>query len=77
MDPLSESVATSDLCPGTVNGFLWYCDEHDTHGNADSLEEAEALGDAHGNLMGQPDELCEITLLRRDGGQTTFLHLRR
>lgn len=35
------------VCPSTVTGWLWYCDEHDTHGNADSEAEAEAMAAAH------------------------------
>lgn len=34
-------------CPTTIGGWIWYCDEHDTHGNADSEEEAEFMADAH------------------------------
>jgi hypothetical protein len=34
-------------CPETVAGWLWYCDEHNTHGNADSEDEAAAMVDAH------------------------------
>lgn len=31
----------------TVAGWYWYCDVHDTHGNADSKAEAEFVSDAH------------------------------
>jgi hypothetical protein len=31
----------------TRAGWLWYCDEHDTHGNADSEDEANFMGRAH------------------------------
>ena len=31
----------------TVAGWYWYCDVHDTHGNADSKDEADAIAFAH------------------------------
>ena len=34
-------------CPTTIDGWVWYCDEHQTHGNADSEEEAEHMSEAH------------------------------
>lgn len=34
-------------CQDTVAGWLWYCDEHDSHGNADSEEEAWAVAQGH------------------------------
>lgn len=34
-------------CASTVAGWLWYCDDHDTHGNADSEHEAEAMSRFH------------------------------
>ena len=38
----------SGTCDSTNDGiWLWYCDEHDTHGNAESEEEADVLGHAH------------------------------
>jgi len=35
----------SNAC--TMNGWYWYCDEHDTHGNADSKKEAMMIAKAH------------------------------
>jgi hypothetical protein len=31
----------------TVAGWFWYCDVHDTHGNADSEAEAEYVATSH------------------------------
>jgi len=31
----------------TKAGWLWYCDVHDTHGNADSQREAQFMAKAH------------------------------
>lgn len=38
---------TESICSDTADGWLWYCDEHDTHGNADDQGEAEYLAAAH------------------------------
>jgi hypothetical protein len=46
LDPLAQMIHAS-VCPDTINGWLWYCDECDTHGNADSEAEAEHMGNAH------------------------------
>jgi hypothetical protein len=46
-----DVTAMESVCPQTVAGWLWYCDEHDTHGNADSEEEAEHCADAHSEYM--------------------------
>jgi hypothetical protein len=35
------------VCPQTLRGWLWYCHEHDSHGNADSQEEAECVAGGH------------------------------
>lgn len=53
---------TAACCGSTVAGWLWYCDEHDTHGNADSEEEAWVVGGAHSDYHadGEPDLACDI-----------------
>jgi hypothetical protein len=59
---LDVSIALGDgPCRDTVGGWLWYCDEHDTHGNADSYEEAEVVSAAHSEVV-DPDEPCEIRI---------------
>jgi hypothetical protein len=40
-------VVQRTVCPATIAGWLWYCDEHGTHGNADSEDEAAAMVDVH------------------------------
>lgn len=42
---MTEAAANS--CRSTVNGWLWYCDQHDTHGNADTEDEADYMATAH------------------------------
>jgi hypothetical protein len=37
----------TNQCASTQAGYTWYCDEHDTHGNADSEAEATWTGEAH------------------------------
>jgi len=39
--------ALPNMCKSTVAGWLWYCDVHDTHGNATTAEEALAMTQAH------------------------------
>jgi hypothetical protein len=40
-----------DSCATTVNGWLWFCDSHVTHGNADTKDEAEFMGAMHEEYM--------------------------
>ena len=42
-----DLVASESGCPATAAGWLWYCDEHDSHGNADFEDDARAVGRAH------------------------------
>lgn len=35
------------MCKSTTGGWIWYCDACDTHGNADSPEEAKYMAEAH------------------------------
>jgi hypothetical protein len=66
--PLDLS-AMESVCSATTNGWLWYCDECDTHGNADSQEEAEHMADAHVGFWLPDDEddidACEVIVWRR------------
>lgn len=57
-------------CLETQNGWLWYCGEHETHGNADSEHEAEAMAGAHMGFFEERDETCCIHLLRREAYAT-------
>jgi hypothetical protein len=66
--PLDLS-AMESVCSATTNGWLWYCDECDTHGNADSQEEAEHMADAHVDFWlpddGDHADPCEVIVWRR------------
>ena len=42
-----DLITPGDICKSTTNAWLWYCDDHDTHGNADSHSEADAIAEAH------------------------------
>ena len=42
-----DSAYQESVCPQTLRGWLWYCHEHDSHGNADTEEEAELGAGAH------------------------------
>jgi hypothetical protein len=64
--PLDLS-AMESVCSATTNGWLWYCDECDTHGNADSQEEAEHMADAHVGFW-LPDERTTSTRARSSCG---------
>jgi hypothetical protein len=44
-----KDLITSGACESTIAGWVWYCDEHMTHGNADSAGEAEHIANAHSN----------------------------
>jgi hypothetical protein len=49
----------------TTSGWYWYCDVHDTHGNADTQDEAEAISEAHQeyhDLMDDDFDGCDLTV---------------
>lgn len=52
--------AAAASCKSTTNGWVWYCDHHDTHGNADTQHEAEAMAEAHARYHADEDEGEEI-----------------
>lgn len=41
------TMVAANSCASTIAGWIWYCDEHNTHGNADSHEEAHHMAEAH------------------------------
>ena len=52
-----ERYAYDSVCSATVAGWIYYCDEHDTHGNADTQDEADHMAAAHvGYHLGQAEE---------------------
>ena len=70
-----ESVSVPDVKPMiepvmgcTTGGWVWYCDEHDTHGNADIEDEAVFMADMHVMFWDEhsvaPADDCE-TVVRR------------
>jgi len=56
--------AQENVCSDTTNGWLWYCDVHDTHGNADSQDEADLLADTHAMFM-DDEEGCDLVIWQR------------
>ena len=57
--------AAEGVCRDTVNGWLWYCDEHDTHGNADTEDEAGLVGDAHSDYWDEGLDRCRVIVWQR------------
>jgi hypothetical protein len=62
--------AQEDFCSDTVAGWLWYCDVHDAHGNADSRAEAKHVAHAHRLFHAEAaddddDEGCDIVVWMR------------
>ncbi len=71
-----EVMASRNVCPETVAGRVYYCDEHDTHGNADSQDEARYMAAAHTDFFIQlgeeGDDPCDVFVFARgDGGNQT------
>jgi len=60
-------VAMASACPTTANGWLWYCDVHDTHGTANSQDEVEHVAQAHRDYhdRGGFDHRCNIVIWLR------------
>jgi hypothetical protein len=42
-----KDIITPAMCKSTIGGWVWYCDSCDTHGNANSSDEAEHMAEAH------------------------------
>lgn len=64
-DPSRQTAADFGVKTGssTAGVFEWYCDVHDTYGNADSLAEAEHVAAAHAEfffLADPDDEPCDV-----------------
>ena len=68
--PLHVS-AQENICRDTVEAWIWYCDIHDSHGNADSEEEAKAVAAAHRDFhqdeTDDDDEGCDLVVWLRTG----------
>jgi hypothetical protein len=59
--------AMAGVCSDTLTGWLWYCDVHNTHGNADFEEEAEAVAQAHRRFFSADKEAepCDVVIWHR------------
>ena len=56
-----DVVAMEAVCSESVNGWLWYCDQHDTHGNADSQAEVEHMAGAQVDFfLEDGDDPCAV-----------------
>lgn len=66
-DSIILKALAEDLCSETLSGWLWYCDSHDTHGNADSEDEARFIAQAHFHFCSINDceEPCDLYVLHR------------
>ena len=42
-----KDIITPATCKSTFGGWVWYCDSCDTHGNANSADEADYMAEAH------------------------------
>jgi hypothetical protein len=56
----------------THAGWYWYCDVHETHGNADSWQEAELIAEAHLKYKSiaeniDVDECCDLHFTQAGG----------
>ena len=64
-----DNSAAENVCSDTTAGWLWYCDEHDTHGNADTEEEAQLLAGTHELFweaqQDEDEDPCPILVWRR------------
>lgn len=71
--------AMEHICPTTREAWMWYCDEHDTHGTADSEEEADHMAAVHQEYKEElahdagedAPEICEVIVWRRTSHERT------
>jgi hypothetical protein len=67
---VKNEMTVKAVAPCTDHGWVWYCDVHDTHGNADSEDEAEWVAVAHENFFdfagGEEFEGCDWVVARLD-----------
>lgn len=71
-DPETLAWARKHVCPQTVGGWLWYCDEHNTHGNADSEDEASSLAAVHAARFADDavGAICRLVVWARTSSRT-------
>ena len=66
---VTNEMVVATVAPCTYHAWVWYCDVHDSHGNADSEEEAEYVASAHEgffDLTGEDFEGCDLIIARLD-----------
>lgn len=53
-----------NVAPCTIAGWIWYCDVHDSHGSADSKDEAKHMVLAHEGFFDDGDafEGCDLII---------------
>lgn len=73
MPSLVHVDAMASVCQGTLAGWLWYCDVHDAHGNADSQVEAQLVAQAHVDFY-SADEPCDIVIWLRTPHERVDTH---
>ena len=66
-DPVTLAWAQKHVCPQTIRGWLWYCNEHDTHGIAGSEDEACSLAAVHAAYFADDEvgEVCQLAVWAR------------
>ena len=63
--------AMGAVCRDTVEAWLWYCDFHDSHGNADTEEEANEVAYAHKLHHLDDEDECDIIVWYRQPHERT------
>jgi hypothetical protein len=67
-----SDLITAGTCQSTTGGYIWYCDECQTHGNADSGEEANYMIHAHSYWVGFPDTCLGCSFVVNVKTNTTY-----
>ena len=57
-----KDLITKNTCTNTINGWVWYCDACDTHGNANSSDEAEFMAERHARYFSWLDDGAETSV---------------
>jgi len=66
---VTNEMVVAAIATCTNHAWVWYCDVHDSHGNADSEDEAEYVASAHEgffDLTGEEFEGCDLVIARLD-----------
>ena len=59
---VTPEMIAANVAPCTLAGWIWYCDVHDTHGNADHEAEAFFMANAHEDFYAEDDDFegCDL-----------------